>query len=204
MARALHEQSSRRCKHFVAVNCGAVPENLIESELFGHEAGAFTGAKSRRIGKFEHANGGTLFLDEIESMPLQAQVHLLRVLQERAVEPIGANVLVPLDLRVVAASKVDLREAATRGEFREDLYYRLSVVNRYRRARTREDIPMLFHHFRWWPAPLRARGPRHPARATASADEPRMAGQRARAAQRRGAVCRAGRAVKTRIMVWNA
>jgi two-component system C4-dicarboxylate transport response regulator DctD len=149
VARALHEQSNRRGKHFVAVNCGAVPENLIESELFGHEAGAFTGAKSRRIGKFEHANGGTLFLDEIESMPLQAQVHLLRVLQERAVERIGANVLVPLNLRVVAASKVDLREAATRGEFREDLYYRLSVVNlTMPPLRERgEDIPMLFHHF---------------------------------------------------------
>ena len=149
VARALHESSRRRDHNFVAVNCGAVPDNLIESELFGHEQGAFTDAHARRIGKFEHANGGTLFLDEIESMPLQVQVHLLRVLQERAIERLGSNEVIPLDLRVVAATKVDLREAATRGEFREDLYYRLSVVmidipplrNR------REDIPLLFQHF---------------------------------------------------------
>jgi len=149
VARALHENSRRRDHNFVAVNCGAVPDNLIESELFGHEAGAFTDARTRRIGKFEHANGGTLFLDEIESMPLHVQVHLLRVLQERAIERLGSNELIPLDLRVVAASKVDLREAADRGEFREDLYYRLSVVTiaipplRERR----EDIPLLFQHF---------------------------------------------------------
>ncbi|MCG6965037.1 MAG: sigma-54 dependent transcriptional regulator [Chromatiaceae bacterium] len=149
VARALHENSRRREHNFVAVNCGAVPENLIESELFGHEAGAFTDARSRRIGKFEHADRGTLFLDEIESMPMQVQVHLLRVLQERAIERLGSNELIPLDLRVVAASKVDLREAASRGEFREDLYYRLGVVTidipplRQRR----EDIPLLFQHF---------------------------------------------------------
>ncbi|MGB5761906.1 MAG: sigma-54 dependent transcriptional regulator [Sedimenticolaceae bacterium] len=149
VARALHENSSRRDHNFVAVNCGAVPENLIESELFGHEAGAFTDARSRRIGKFEHANGGTLFLDEIESMPMNVQVHLLRVLQERAIERLGSNELIPLDLRVVAATKVDLREAATRGEFREDLYYRLNVVVidiPPLRSR-REDIPLLFQHF---------------------------------------------------------
>ena len=149
VARALHENSRRRDRNFVAVNCGAVPENLIETELFGHEAGAFTDARSRRIGKFEHANGGTLFLDEIESMPLHVQVHLLRVLQERAIERLGSNELIPLDLRVVAASKVDLRAAATRGAFREDLYYRLGVVMidipplRERRP----DIPLLFQHF---------------------------------------------------------
>ena len=149
VARALHENSPRRDHNFVAVNCGAVPENLIESELFGHEAGAFTDARSRRIGKFEHANGGTLFLDEIESMPMNVQVHLLRVLQERAIERLGSNELISLDLRVVAATKVDLREAATRGEFREDLYYRLGVVVidiPPLRAR-REDIPVLFQHF---------------------------------------------------------
>jgi two-component system C4-dicarboxylate transport response regulator DctD len=149
VARALHENSRRRDQHFVAVNCGAVPESLIESELFGHEAGAFTDARSRRIGKFEHANGGTLFLDEIESMPMKVQVHLLRVLQERAVERLGSNELIPLDLRVVAASKIDLREAATRGEFREDLYYRLSVVmiDIPPLRERREDIPLLFQHF---------------------------------------------------------
>jgi two-component system C4-dicarboxylate transport response regulator DctD len=149
IARALHENSRRRDQNFVAVNCGAVPAGLIESELFGHEAGAFTDARARRIGKFEYADGGTLFLDEIESMPMQVQVHLLRVLQERAVERLGSNELIPLDMRVIAASKVDLREAATRGEFREDLYYRLGVVTidipplRERR----EDIPLLFQHF---------------------------------------------------------
>ena len=149
VARSLHEQSHRREGNFVAVNCGAVAENLIESELFGHEAGAFTDAKTKRVGKFEHANGGTLFLDEIESMPMQVQVHLLRVLQERVVEPLGSNELIPLDVRVVAASKVNLLEASEQGNFRLDLYYRLNVVSidipplRERR----EDIPLLFHHF---------------------------------------------------------
>ncbi|MGD8956321.1 MAG: sigma-54 dependent transcriptional regulator, partial [Chromatiaceae bacterium] len=149
VARALHEIGRRRDRNFVAVNCGAVPENLIEAELFGHEAGAFTDAKSRRIGKFEHANGGTLFLDEIESMPLHVQVHLLRVLQERAIERLGSNELIPLDLRVVAASKVDLRAAATRGTFREDLYYRLGVVviDIPPLRERRQDIPLLFQHF---------------------------------------------------------
>ena len=149
VARSLHENSRRRDHNFVAVNCGAVPDNLIESELFGHEAGAFTDARSRRIGKFEHANGGTLFLDEIESMPVNVQVHLLRVLQERAIERLGSNELIPLDLRVVAASKVDLRDAASRGDFREDLYYRLSVVmiDIPPLRERREDVPLLFQHF---------------------------------------------------------
>jgi len=149
VARSLHENSNRRNNNFVAVNCGAIAENLIESELLGHEAGAFTDAKTKRIGKFEHANGGTLMLDEIESMPLQMQVHLLRVLQERAVERLGSNKLIPIDIRVVAAAKVDLKEAAEQGTFREDLYYRLNVVCIEippLRAR-REDIPHLFHHY---------------------------------------------------------
>lgn len=150
VARSLHEQSRRRSGNFVAVNCGAVPEHLIESELFGHEPGAFTGAQGRRVGKIEYASGGTLFLDEIESMPAAMQVRLLRVLQERSIERLGANDLIALDLRVVAATKVDLREAADRDEFRDDLYYRLNVVTidipplRERR----EDIPLLFQHFR--------------------------------------------------------
>ncbi|MFW2367920.1 MAG: sigma-54-dependent transcriptional regulator [Desulforhopalus sp.] len=149
VARALHENSSRRTNNFVAINCGAVSESIMESELFGHEAGAFTDAKSKRIGKFEHANGGTLLLDEIESMSLRVQVNLIRVLQERSIERLGSNRLIPVDLRVVAASKVDLLTASERGEFREDLYYRLNVVSleipplRERR----EDIPLLFHHF---------------------------------------------------------
>jgi len=149
VARSLHEHSGRRERNFVAVNCGAVPEAIIESELFGHEPGAFTGARERRIGKFEHAGGGTLFLDEIETMPVNLQVKLLRVLQERAVERLGSNTLVPLDLRVVAATKVDLTQASAAGEFREDLYYRLNVVTLQippLRER-REDIPLLFQHF---------------------------------------------------------
>jgi two-component system C4-dicarboxylate transport response regulator DctD len=149
VARSLHEHSKRRTRNFVAVNCGALSETMIESELFGHEEGAFTDARSRRIGKIEHANGGTLLLDEIESMPLRIQIHLLRVLQERSLERLGSNELIHLDLRVVAASKVDLRHHAEMGGFREDLYYRLNVVSleipplRERR----EDIPLLFHHF---------------------------------------------------------
>jgi len=149
VARSLHEHSQRRTKNFVAVNCGAVPESIIESELFGHEAGAFTDAKKTRIGKFEHANGGTLFLDEIESMPLRTQVHLLRILQERVLERLGSNKLIPLDVRVVAASKINLLQAAEAGLFREDLYYRLNVVCLEippLRARL-EDISLLFHHF---------------------------------------------------------
>jgi two-component system C4-dicarboxylate transport response regulator DctD len=130
----------------VAVNCGSVPDNLIESELFGHEAGAFTGATSRRIGRIEHADGGTLFLDEIESMPMSAQVHLLRVLQEHTLERLGSNKVISLDLRVVAATKLDLKEAE---QFRDDLYYRLYVVSiDIPPLRERlEDIPLLFEHF---------------------------------------------------------
>ena len=149
VARSLHERSSRGGHAFVAINCGAIPESIIESELFGHEKGAFTGALERRIGKFEHANGGTVFLDEIESMPLALQVKLLRVLQERCIERLGANEPVSLNIRVIAATKVDLRAAAEAGHFREDLYYRLNVVTlpiaplRERR----EDIPLLFQHF---------------------------------------------------------
>ncbi len=149
VARSLHEQSSRKDGNFVAVNCGAVPENLIESELYGHEKGAFTGAESTRIGKFEHANGGTLFLDEIESMPMQAQIRLLRVLQERAIERIGSNTLIPLNIRVIAATKTDLNQASLDGNFRQDLYYRLNIVTldlpplRDRK----DDIASLFHHF---------------------------------------------------------
>ena len=149
VARSLHEQSSRHARNFVAINCGAIPENLIESELFGHEKGAFTGAEATRIGKFEYAQGGTVFLDEIESMPLAAQVRLLRVLQERSLERLGANQPIALDIRIIAASKIDLRQAARQGDFREDLYYRLNVVSleipplRERR----EDIPLLFQHF---------------------------------------------------------
>ncbi len=149
VARSLHEQSKRRDHNYVAINCAAIPGSLLDSELFGHEAGAFTGAKAKRIGKFEHANGGTLFLDEIEGMPLSTQAPLLRVLQERKIERLGSNKLISLDIRVVAATKVDLKDAAEREEFRLDLYYRLNVVTLEippLRAR-REDIPLLFQHF---------------------------------------------------------
>nr|WP_132713726.1 sigma-54 dependent transcriptional regulator [Pseudomonas aeruginosa] len=134
---------------FVAINAGALAESVVESELFGHEAGAFTGAQKRRIGKFEYANGGTLFLDEIESMSLDVQVKLLRLLQERVVERLGSNQLIPLDIRIIAATKEDLRQAADQGRFRADLYYRLNVASlRIPPLRERgEDIPLLFRHF---------------------------------------------------------
>ncbi|MFG1203391.1 sigma-54 dependent transcriptional regulator [Xanthobacter aminoxidans] len=149
VARALHEGGARRDKPFVAVNCGAIPESMFESEMFGHEAGAFTGAGKRRIGKIEHASGGTLFLDEVESMPLAMQVKLLRVLQDRRIERLGSNTPVPVDLRVIAATKEDLGALADAGGFRKDLFFRLDVVKlalpplRERR----EDIPLLFELF---------------------------------------------------------
>ncbi|WP_116475320.1 sigma-54-dependent transcriptional regulator [Zobellella maritima] len=149
LARYIHEHSPRREHNFVAINCGGMPESLIESELFGHEKGAFTDAKDKRIGKFEHAQGGTLFLDEIESMPISLQIKLLRVLEERAIERLGSNRLIPLDIRIIAASKADLRVQAETGQFRQDLYYRLNVVRidiPPLRARA-QDIPLLFQHF---------------------------------------------------------
>ena len=149
VARALHDLSSRRNGPFVAINAGALAESVVESELFGHEPGAFTGAQKRRIGKFEFANGGTLFLDEIESMSLDVQVKLLRMLQERVVERVGGNQLIPLDIRVIATTKEDLRQAADQGRFRADLYYRLNVAPlRIAPLRERgEDALMLFQHF---------------------------------------------------------
>ena len=149
VARALHDLSSRRSGPFVAINAGALAESVVESELFGHEAGAFTGAQKRRIGKFEFANGGTLFLDEIESMSLDVQVKLLRMLQERVVERLGGNQSIPLDIRVIAATKEDLRQAADQGRFRADLYYRLNVAPlRIPPLRERsEDVLFLFQHF---------------------------------------------------------
>ncbi|MFP5078102.1 sigma-54-dependent transcriptional regulator [Rhizobium sp. YIM 134829] len=149
VATLLHRWSRRAKGHFVALNCGALPEQVIESELFGHEAGAFTGAQKKRVGRIEHSSGGTLFLDEIESMPPATQIHMLRVLEMREVTPLGTNEVRPVDLRVVAAAKVDLGDPAARGDFREDLYYRLNVVTlsipplRERR----DDIPLLFRTF---------------------------------------------------------
>ena len=149
VARCLHEASSRRKGNFVAINCGGLPETLFDSEIFGHEAGAYTGANKRRIGKIEHANGGTLFLDEIETMPIAMQIKLLRVLQERTLERLGSNTSIAIDCRVVAATKDDLRALAEQGRFRADLYYRLSVatVTLPPVRERREDIPLLFQHF---------------------------------------------------------
>jgi len=148
VARSLHESSSRRDAPYVAINCGALPESIIESELFGHVAGAFTGANKRRIGKFEYANGGTVFLDEIESMPVDLQVKLLRVLQERTVEPLGANSQLPIDIRVIASTKTDLKEAARANKFREDLYYRLNVITlKLPTLRGREEDVLLLLFF---------------------------------------------------------
>ncbi|HEX8540404.1 MAG TPA: sigma-54 dependent transcriptional regulator [Pseudomonas sp.] len=149
VARALHDLSNRRSGPFVAINAGALAESVVESELFGHEPGAFTGAQKRRIGKFEFANGGTLFLDEIESMSMDVQVKLLRLLQERVVERLGGNQQIALDIRVIAATKEDLRQAADQGRFRADLYYRLNVAPlRIPPLRERgEDALMLFQHY---------------------------------------------------------
>ena len=149
VARCLHDFGSRRKSRFVALNCGALPESVIESELFGHEAGAFTGAIKQRIGKIEYAEGGTLFLDEVESMPPAIQVRLLRVLQERKIERLGGNDSIAVDIRVIAATKESLLDLSTDGSFREDLYYRLHVASlSLPPLRDRpEDIPILFSLF---------------------------------------------------------
>ncbi len=149
VARCLHEFGRRKSAHFVAVNCGAIPENIFESELFGYEAGAFTGAVKRSIGKFEFARGGTVFLDEIESMSLQHQVKVLRVLDDQEINRLGSSEPIRVNFRVVAATKTDLQTATKEGAFREDLYYRLNVAAlRIPPLRDRrEDIPLLFEHF---------------------------------------------------------
>jgi two-component system C4-dicarboxylate transport response regulator DctD len=149
VARCLHDFSPRAKAPFVAVNCAAIPAELIESELFGHEAGAFTSARDKRIGKFEFANGGTLLLDEIESMPLLAQAKVLRVIQERMVERVGSNRQIPLDIRIIAASKADLAAESEAGRFRADLYYRLNLATIHL-APLRErgdDCVLLFQYF---------------------------------------------------------
>jgi two-component system response regulator HydG len=144
-ARALHELSPRRDGPFVAVNCAALPDSLLEAELFGAEKGAYTGSDDRRLGRFERANGGTLFLDEVSEIPLPMQVKLLRALQEGEIERLGGSAVVPIDVRVVAATQVDLHERVVAGSFREDLYYRLDVVSmRLPPLREREgDIGLL-------------------------------------------------------------
>jgi two-component system response regulator AtoC len=149
VARALHAQSARRDAPFIPVNCGAIPESLFESELFGYEKGAFTGAATAKPGRFELASGGTLFLDEVGELPRDMQVKLLRALQERVIDRVGGLRPVPVDVRVVAATNVDLAQAVAAGRFREDLYYRLNVIQiRLPPLRERrDDIPLLVDHF---------------------------------------------------------
>ena len=148
MAQAIHNASPRHAKPFVAINCGALPEQLLESELFGHARGAFTGAVSNREGLFQAAEGGTLFLDEIGDMPAPLQVKLLRVLQERKVRPLGSNRDLDINVRIISATHRDLPKAMARGEFREDLFYRLNVVNLKipTLAERTEDIPLLANY----------------------------------------------------------
>ncbi len=149
VARAIHRQGPRDPKPFVAVNPAAIPETLIESELFGHEKGAFTGAYQRKLGRFELAQGGTLFLDEIGTLKAELQAKLLRVLQEREIERVGGTRAIKIDVQIIAATNVDLKDAVGRGAFREDLYYRLNVV-RVEVPPLREraqDIPLLVEHF---------------------------------------------------------
>ncbi|HEX2731336.1 MAG TPA: sigma-54 dependent transcriptional regulator [Polyangiaceae bacterium] len=149
VARAVHDASDRSKAPFIAVNCGAIPEALLESELFGHARGAFTGAHANKLGRIAQATGGTLFLDEIGEMPLALQVKLLRVLQSRDYSPIGDTRVLKADVRIVAATNVDLEEAVRDGRFREDLYYRLNVIHVAVPAlRERSgDVPALVHHF---------------------------------------------------------
>jgi two-component system, NtrC family, response regulator PilR len=149
VASAIHKLSSRNLKNRVSVNCGAIPGELLESELFGHVKGSFTGAISNRKGRFDLAQGGTIFLDEIGDMPLLLQVKLLRVLQERQIEPVGSNENFPIDVRVIAATHRDLEKAVQEGKFREDLFYRLNVIPIRMPAlkERREDIPLLISHF---------------------------------------------------------
>jgi DNA-binding NtrC family response regulator len=149
VARAIHRLSPRRNKPFIAVNVGALPETLLESELFGHEKGAFTGAAERRLGRFELAHGGTIFLDEIAEVPSSTQVKLLRVLEERELTRVGGVQAIPVDVRVVAATNVPLREAVERGDFRADLFYRLNVLRIYLSPlrERKDDIPILVRRF---------------------------------------------------------
>jgi two-component system, NtrC family, response regulator GlrR len=149
LAQGLHKQSARRHKPFIAINCGAIPENLLESELFGHSKGAFTGAVSNHIGLFQSAEGGTLFLDEIGDMPTNLQVKVLRALQERVIRPVGSNTQIPIDIRLISATHKNLLIEMQENRFREDLFYRINVVSLELPTLTerREDISLLANHF---------------------------------------------------------
>ncbi len=149
MARAIHQESTRRDKPFVAVNCAAIPETLIESELFGHEKGSFSGATSMKRGQFEQADGGTLFLDEIGDMSLNTQAKVLRALQEQQFTRVGGTKLLKVDVRVIAASNKNLQKEIEKGQFRDDLYYRLNVlpIEVPPLRERKEDVPLLVRHF---------------------------------------------------------
>jgi DNA-binding NtrC family response regulator len=149
LARYLHNKSNRKNEKFVSVNCAAIPENLLESELFGHEKGAFTGALNRRIGKFEESSGGTLLLDEISEMDLRLQAKLLRAIQEREIDRVGGNSPVKVNLRILATSNRDLRAEVKAGKFREDLFFRLNVIHMQLPAlrERKEDIKVFAEHF---------------------------------------------------------
>src|SRR4030043_1371182 len=149
IARSIHQQGNRKHRPFVAINCAAIPSELMESVMFGHEKGAFTGAHARAIGKFEYAHGGTLFLDEISVLRSDLQAKLLRVLQEREIERIGSNMPIKVDIRVISATNTNLENAVTQGKFRQDLYFRLNVIpiSIPPLRERREDIPLLTNHF---------------------------------------------------------
>ena len=198
VARAIHARSAQRSMPFIKVNCAAIPETLLESELFGHVRGAFTGATFTKKGRFELADGGTIFLDEIGTVALAVQAKLLRVLQEREFEPLGAERTQKVDVRVIAATNRDLRQLVAEGKFREDLFYRLNVIpiEMPPLRERREDIPLLVEHFL---QPLRRAHRQDDRRrrreGDGRADALRLAGQRPRAREhhraRRRAVDRA-------------
>ncbi len=149
VARAIHARSERAHRPFVAINCGAIPETLFESELFGYKKGAFTGASKDKDGVFKAASGGTLFLDEVGEIPLQVQVKLLRVIEMREIKPLGSNTIIPINVRILAATNRDLAKEVEQGTFREDLYYRLNIIEIYlpALAERKDDIPLLVKHF---------------------------------------------------------
>lgn len=149
VARAIHARSDRDHRPFVAINCGAIPETLFESELFGYKKGAFTGASRDKDGVFKAAAGGTLFLDEVGEIPLQVQVKLLRVIEMREIKPLGSNTIIPVNVRLIAATNRDLAKEVEKGTFREDLYYRLNIIEIYLPALSerKDDIPLLVNHF---------------------------------------------------------
>ena len=191
-ARAIHDLSPRAAQPFVAINCAALPGSLIESELFGHEAGAFPGALRPRYGKFEHARGGTVLLDEIGSMPQDLQAKLLRVIQDRVITRLGSNEPVPLDVRFIALSKVDLEEEVATERFRAELLYRLNVVTLKMPplAQRREDIPLLFLQLvREAAARYRRDDPQVAPQMLTDLSRTRLAGQCARTAQRCRPAC---------------